>query len=364
MFFQNFEELSSFGWNEGFERHWRESGFSELHPGRIVGEQKELYQVQAGPAIVVQGRVRGRLMHEARGRADFPAVGDWVLFRPTGDPDRVQIETILPRQGRVERKQVGASADSQIIAANVDVLFIATSMNGDLNAKRLDRYLALAWDSGARPVLVLTKADLSSEPEAVVAQVESRFPGVEVRAVSRMLPQSIRSLAEVLDFGKTGALVGSSGVGKSSILNALLRREILATAEVREDDGKGRHTTTSRFLFRAPFGGLLIDTPGMRELPLMVEEDDLRSMHGAIEDLVLSCRFTDCGHGGEPGCAIREALESGDLDPEVWDSHLKLLREARHLQRRRDKSVQSEDRKKWKKMTQAIYEKHRNQRRR
>lgn len=354
MFSSQTDFLLSFGWDDFFEEQIKFIESEDLFPGRVVGEEKNLYRVQVDQDLILLGSVPGRFMHQARSRADFPAVGDWVLCRPTGDVERVLIEHCLERRSVIQRKQVGSSLDMQIIASNIDWVFIATSINEDLNIKRLDRYLTLAWNSGASPVVLLTKSDLCEDVEIVVSDLEDRFPGVPIHAVSIQDPSTLASLGGYLSKGRTSVVVGSSGVGKSSLVNALLGHAALKTQEIREDDAKGRHTTTARYVLKTPSGGLIIDTPGMRELQMTDEDEGLNEHFEDIESLVLNCRFTDCRHETEPGCAIRKAIHEGELHEERWQSYLKLLSEIRFQQRKQSKALQSAEKERWKKIHREV----------
>ena len=279
------------------------------------------------------------IFHRAEDRIDYPAVGDWVLVSETGDLERVIIAGILPRKSSIERIRPGSQVDRQIIATNVDIMLIATSVNEDMNSNRLDRYITLAIESGVRPIVLLTKADLIEDAAAAERKISLRHPRVEVRSVSMLKPESRLALSEILGAGLTSVIVGSSGVGKSTFVNSLLGEERAKTSAIREGDGRGRHTTTSRNLFVLPTGGLLIDTPGMRELQLGADDDAVGDAFADIEALVVLCRFTDCGHESEPGCRIRAAIEIGDLTLERWKSYGKLVREIRHQQLKDEKKL-------------------------
>jgi ribosome biogenesis GTPase / thiamine phosphate phosphatase len=237
-----------------------------------------------------------------------------------------------------------------VLAANVDVVLIVSSVNQELNLRRLERYLTLAWESGARPVLVLTKSDLSDDVPAALAEVESVAFGAPVHAISSVTGEGLDEVRAYLRPGVTAALLGSSGVGKSTLVNTLAGEELLETREIR-DDGKGRHTTTRRELVQLPGGGLVIDTPGMREVQLWIAEEGLEEAFEDVTELFGRCRFSDCAHQSEPGCAVKEALANGTLSPERWESYLKLQRELEHLERRLDKRAASEQRKRWRSLS-------------
>jgi ribosome biogenesis GTPase len=285
-------------------------------------------------------------VHEA-GPGGFPAVGDWVALAARPGEGAATIHALLPRRTAFVRKAAHSVTDEQVVAANVDTALLVASMNADFNARRLERYLATAWQSGAAPVVVLTKADLADDPEASVAEAEAVAFGAPVLAVSVVTGQGVDELARLLKPGETAVLVGSSGVGKSTLVNALAGDERMATAAIREQDAHGRHTTTHRELILLPSGALVLDTPGMRELGLFDADEGLSTAFDDIEELAVACRFTDCGHTNEPGCAIREALQAGALDAGRWKSFQKLQRELAHQERKEDPVAREAHRRHW-----------------
>lgn len=349
--------LVNYGWNGFFESYLAEINSDGLKIGRVICEERNLYRIQFSQDYKVWGQVTGKKQFEAQGREDFPAVGDWVLAKGSGSDDRVIIQEILPRKSMLKRKQVGGS-DSQILSTNVDYGFVTSSLNDDLNIRRIERYVTLIKDAGVEPVLLLTKADLSAEAYELTQKVQRSFPTLQVYAVSQENFENAKFFKELLAAGTTSVFLGSSGVGKSTLVNYLIGEPRLKTQSIREDDDKGRHTTTSRQLFVSRFGGLVIDTPGMRELQLLDHEDGLSSQFEEVEALLSQCRFSDCQHETEPGCAILHALDEGSLELERWQSYQKLLREVRHAQRKQDKALASEEKKKWKKISQALRDKY------
>ena len=290
-------------------------------------------------------------MYEAVTTAELPVVGDWVVVAPRPDDSSGTITAVLPRHTKFSRKTAWQAAEEQVLAANVDVAFLVTSLNEDLNLRRLERYLILAWESGARPVVVLTKADLHPAPELAVAEVATIAGGVPIQVISSLTGDGLDEVRAMLGPGSTAVLLGSSGVGKSTLVNTLAGEELLATQELRSD-GKGRHTTTHRELVQLPTGGLVIDTPGIRELQLWVADEGIDEAFEDITELFTRCRFSDCAHDREPGCAVHAALDDGTLTAERWDSYLKLQRELEHLDRKLDKRAASEARKRWKALGQ------------
>jgi ribosome biogenesis GTPase len=315
---------------------------------RVVEEQRGSYRLLSEDTEY-PAELAGRLRHRAGARAELPAVGDWVRA-VAGAPGtgRAVIHEVLPRRSRISRGAAGNPTEEQVLAANVDTAFIVTSLNLDLNTRRLERYVTLARNGGVTPAILLTKADLCADPETAVTEVAAATPGVAVHAMSVWLGQGLENLAPYLAPEKTCVLLGSSGAGKSTIVNHLLGAEALRVSPVRESDGRGRHTTTHREMLRLPGGALLIDTPGLREIQLWNgdEEGRLEQAFGDIVSLATACRFKDCRHQTEPGCAVKAAVAEGTLEPGRLASHAKLQRELAFLERKQDKRAQAEHEKK------------------
>jgi ribosome biogenesis GTPase len=335
-----FAHLSQLGWDAAYARDFSAFRARGAVPARVVAEHRDRYVVWGADgerAAVLAGRLR----HQARAREELPATGDWVAV----DEGRgtAAIHAVLPRRGLFRRKAAGDTTEAQVLAANVDTALIAAALPGDVNARRIERYLALAWESGAVPVVVLTKADLADDVDAALRGVRAVAPGVEVAAVSAVTGMGVDDLARWLKPGRTAVLLGSSGAGKSTLTNLLLGAEALRTGAVRED-GKGRHTTTHRQLVRLASGALLIDTPGMRELQLWTADAGLESAFADVEALAARCRFGDCAHGAEPGCAVRAAAESGTLDSDRLESWRRLRRELDWLELRQDEAAAAAER--------------------
>jgi ribosome biogenesis GTPase / thiamine phosphate phosphatase len=323
-------------------------------PARVVAEDRGSYQL-AGAAAELRGAVSGRFRFEADDDPSvFPAVGDWVVIE--GDlVDETVIHGVLPRRSALIRQAAGRKTAAQVVGANLDVVFVVASLNADLNIRRLERYLAAAWDSGAEPVVLLSKADLDSDDAIAEARaaVERAAAGTTVVAVSAVDGRGVDAVRQRIGPGRTVAFVGSSGVGKSTLLNRLAGADIAATSDIREGDGRGRHTTTRRQLHLLPGGGLVLDTPGMRELALW-DDDQLAAAFGDIDELAGACRWRNCRHEADAGCAIRAALADGRLDPERHRSWEKLRREAAHHERRVDALARAEERRRWKQIGKAV----------
>ena len=340
------QDLTALGWDETRAEQFEPHAAAGLTPGRVAVQHRGAYDV-----LTEHGELRcdvaGRLYDESASPADLPAVGDWVAVAARPGESSGTVQAVLPRRTKFSRKTAWQAAEEQVLAANVDVVLIVTSLNEDLNLRRLERYLTLAWESGARPVFVLTKADLAEDVEAAVQEVEAIAFGVPVVAISSVTGAGLDTLRSHLGAGVTAALLGSSGVGKSTLVNTFAGEELLATREIR-DDGRGRHTTTRRELIQLPDGSLVIDTPGMREIQLWVADEGLEEAFEDVTELFARCRFSDCSHDSEPGCAVKEAIAEGTLSTERWESYLKLQRELAHLERRIDKRAAAEERKRWK----------------
>jgi ribosome biogenesis GTPase len=326
--------LEDLGWTARFADAFEPHRARGLSPARVSLEHTHIYRVLS-PDGERLARVAGRLRHDAAGRADFPAVGDWVAIETAASGD-ARIRAVLPRATQFARRAAGNPTEPQVVAANVDVVFLVSGLDGDFNLRRIERYLVTAWDSGAAPVIVLNKADLVENVDPFVREVERVGQGVPAEIVSARRPDSMDRLRAHLGRGRTAALLGSSGVGKSSIANALAGEELLRTRDVRPSDSRGRHTSSSRQLVLLPGGGILIDTPGMRELQLWDAGEAVAGAFADIDAIAGDCRFRDCRHATEPGCAVMTAVEAGALPAERLESFRKLQAEQRHQAAQQD----------------------------
>jgi ribosome biogenesis GTPase / thiamine phosphate phosphatase len=333
--------LAGLGWTAELEEDMETYAAAGLFPGRVVAEHRAGYVVRDGEADLLC-RARGKLHDGAAVGGLLPAVGDWVAVQPLG-PERGVVEAVLTRRTAISRQEAFKGSGEQVLAANVDVVLLVMGLDNDYNIRRLERYLTTAWDSGASPALVLTKLDLCRDP-TIVVEAESVAMGVPVVAVSNVTGEGLDTLEGMLPAAETVVLIGSSGVGKSTLINRLIGDERLATNGLRAD-GRGRHTTRHRELFELPGGALLIDTPGLRELQLW--QGDVDEAFADVVELAAECRFSDCGHETEPGCAVRSAIATGRLDAERLKAYRKLQRELASIAGRRDRRLWAENKRRW-----------------
>jgi ribosome biogenesis GTPase len=346
-------DLQRLGWNERLDAAWREHRAAGLVAGRVALEHTHIYRVLTADGESL-ARVSGRLRHQAGSRSDFPAVGDWVAIQPSSQGGDVRIVAVLPRHSRFSRRAAGDPTDEQVVAANIDTVFLVGGLDGDFNPRRIERYLLVAGESGARPVIVLNKADMAADPEGMADTIRAIAGETPVHAKSCRVEGAADVLLQYLGPGLTGALLGSSGVGKSTIVNRLIGHELLRTRDVRESDSRGRHTSTARQLVLLDPSGILIDTPGMRELQLWDTGEGMSGAFGDIDELAAACRFRDCRHQQEPGCAIRDAVARGDMSAGRLESYHKLQAEGAHHARQMDQRAQLEEKRRWKSATRAL----------
>ncbi|MBN1152218.1 MAG: ribosome small subunit-dependent GTPase A [Dehalococcoidia bacterium] len=326
-------ELISWGFGPYFQQQLSDNAI----PARIAAEHRDGYVVwsTAGEGLA---KLSGRLIRDLQ-VASYPGVGDWVTLRALPlEGESSIIDGLLDRRTLFTRAAAGQQTRGQVIAANVDIVFVVSGLDADYNIRRIERYLARIWASGAEPIVILNKADVCDDVAARIAEIEAVSPGLTVIATSAKRSEGLDGIRQLLHPGTTGAFVGSSGAGKSTLINSLLGEERFATSEVRADDSRGRHTTTHRQLVVLPWGGLLVDTPGMRELALY-DDEGIDAVFSDIESMSAHCRFRDCSHQGEPGCAVQQAVHRGEIPAERLDHYLKLRAEARSYELRSDERL-------------------------
>ncbi len=346
--------LKRFGWNSYVEAAWRDLQEPDSAPGRVIAQHRGLWRVvlESGEA---DAEVSGKMRHAAEESGAWPAVGDWVAV--DGDPrGRVRINSILPRRTEIVRKTAGRKLEQQVLAANVDIAWLVMGLDADYNLRRLERYLAMAWDAGVRPVVILNKRDLCGEVQTRTADVEQLALGTPVFAVSAATGEEVDRLVHTLQAGVTLVLLGSSGTGKSTLTNRLMKADLQPTQAVRAGDSRGRHTTTSRQLFTLSTGAMLIDTPGLRELQLWEASAGIVRAFADIEGFAMNCRFQDCSHEGEPGCAVEAAIVAGELAPERLENYRKLQREHKFLERKVDPAAREREKQRLKSVSRAVHQ--------
>jgi ribosome biogenesis GTPase len=325
------------GWNVFFDRHFQpfqEQGFAV---GRIAIENRDNYLVLSG-GNEYMGEVTGKLLFNASSSSDLPKVGDWVVVSLFESEHKAIIHEVLPRQTKFSRKIAGAKTEEQILATNIDCIFIVQSCDNDFSLRRLERQMVMVYEGGAKPIVVLNKIDLCDQYEEYISQIFRIVPDDEIVAVSAKTDLGMDRLKSLLEAGKTFVFIGSSGVGKTSLINKIIGKDLFETNEVREKDATGRHTTTRRQLIILPGGGLVIDTPGLREFQLWEADEGLDGVYSEITELSVDCRFSDCTHSQEIGCAVIEAVETGKLSKDRYESYLKLAKELAYLKNRQEQN--------------------------
>lgn len=348
-------DLHQYGWNNEWQNKFSFISQPGWIPGRILSQSVDLYQIITEFGEIT-GKISGKWRYEIVSAMDFPATGDWVALQPSSGSDAV-IHGLCQRANSLMRKQ-NVKQDAQVLGTNIDYAFIMTSLDHDFNPRRLERYLVITWENNIQPVILLNKADICNEIDERLQEAEAVAIGTPIHMISAKKMSGLESLRTYCEMGKTIILIGSSGVGKSTLTNALLGNPIQFTQEIREDDSHGRHTTTRKSLFLMPGGGLLMDTPGLREIQLWGDTTGLTSTFQDIEELAEDCRFQNCQHDTEPGCAVKEAIEKGKLSQERLDSYHKLQKELQYQASRENYWELEARRKKWKTISKMIKKLH------
>jgi ribosome biogenesis GTPase len=349
--------ITLWGWNSYFEAFWRGGEWRNALPARVIAQQRKFWRV-AGEFGECWAEASGKLRLAADEGADWPAVGDWVVVERHGADTAALIQEVLPRRSKFVRKSAGKKMEEQVIAANVDTALLVSALDGDFNPRRVERYLAQCWESGARPVIVLNKADVCEDARGKAVEMERVAISTAVCVLSARTGQGFGALEEFLRPGQTVVLLGSSGVGKSTIANRLLGQAVQEVRPIRESDSRGRHTTTTRELFILAGGALLMDTPGLREMQLWDAERGVAQTFADIDALAGQCRFGDCRHEGEPGCAVMAAVSGGALDAARVENRRKLLREQEFLRRKIDPEARQDQKEQWKLLHRAQRQKY------
>ncbi|MCC6137334.1 MAG: ribosome small subunit-dependent GTPase A [Bdellovibrionaceae bacterium] len=315
--------LVSLGWDESFQKSWNELQQPGLFPGRIMSQGKGHYHVLIAPEISVEAAITSQLRNAAKSAVDFPGVGDWVILSAASGTQKANIHSILNRKSVVQRKRGGTSQEVQLLVTNVDFIFVVTSLNEDFDMQRLASYREIGEQSGGKTVFILTKTDICEDPDKYVHQLQSQFGNIDIYKISSNDNNSIDKLQKYFAPGITTVLLGSSGVGKSTLTNYLLGLELQKTQGL-SGESRGRHTTTSRNILYTRWGGLVIDTPGMQEVSTFEANVPAPTTFADIEELMLKCKFTNCRHGNDPGCAISSSIKKGTLSADRWSLFIKI----------------------------------------
>jgi len=347
-------DLKELGWDDRWAAVFAPFAADGLVPARVAIEFNHIFRLYAETGEL-QAQHSGRLLHEAESKEQLSAVGDWIAARPSVGEASATIEAVLPRRSRFSRKVAGELTEEQVVAANIDTVFIVMGLDGDYNPRRLERYLLLAYESGATPVVILNKSDVAEHLSEDVDEIRGLAIGIPVHAISAKTRIGIEVVEGYLGPGRTGALLGSSGVGKSTLVNALIGEQLLKTRDVRASDSRGRHTTRHRQLIVLPeHRGLLVDTPGMRELQLWTQNEGSRETFDDVLEVAQGCHFTDCRHRDEPRCAVKRAIEEGTLAADRLEGFFKLQEELQSLETRKNVRAQIDEKRKTKTVNQSL----------
>jgi ribosome biogenesis GTPase len=355
-------DLASLGWDASFASAYAGYRRPDLRPGRITRADRGVCTVLTASGTDRASLSGTLLAAAAKDPVALPCAGDWAVLRSWPD-GRTTVEAVLPRRTAIVRHSAGQQSHGQVLAANLDTVAVVEPMHPTPHVGRIERLLALAWESGAPPAVILTKCDVAADPDAVAAQIADVAPGVPVYPVSAQSGTGLGAIVPLVAAGRTLGLLGPSGAGKSTLVNALARAEVMGTRTLRAD-GRGRHTTTYRALVPLPGGGAVLDTPGVRAVGLLDAAGGLEQAFSDVEAIAANCRFSDCRHSGEPGCAVQAALDSGDLAPRRYESWRRLQREAAYEMRRRDARLAAEERNRWRQIRKETRQSHRDERRR
>jgi ribosome biogenesis GTPase len=348
--------LKKLGWNDFFQRNYDEvksSSGQDLIPARVSVEHLSNYKLYSEFGEL-SGTLAGKFHYQSQGHKNFPVVGDWVVVKKILNEEKAIIQQVLPRKTSFSRKEAGQKTEEQVIASNIDLVFLMSSMNVEFNPNRIQRYLALIYESGAKPVILLNKSDLAEDKEFYPERVKEINSSLPVHCISSKYHEGIGELKSYFCEGTTSAVIGSSGVGKSTFINELIGENYLETQEISFYKDRGTHTTTKRELIVLPSGGLIIDTPGMREVQLWESTEGLSEVYSDIENLELECKFTDCRHETEPGCAVQKAIEEGILTVERLKNFRKLQRESERFEKKKNKNERNLEKRKFKQLSKNI----------
>lgn len=341
------------GWNNFFNQQYEQIKSEEMIPARISKEHKNIYHIFSELGEM-SAELSGKYRHQVKARSDLPCVGDWVVVAPRPQEGTATIHYLLERKGCFTRKAAGDLTEEQVLAANIDIAFLVSALDNDFNLRRIERYITTVWDSGASPVIILNKIDLCDDLQDYIDRVEEVAFGIPICPISAIENAGIEKLQQYLKPKITAAFLGSSGVGKSTIINKLYGSDIFKTSAVREDDSRGRHTTSHREMIMLPEKGILIDTPGMRSVQLWSDSETLKNSFSDIEEITTRCKFNDCNHTSEPGCAVNQALEDGSLDQKRYNSYVKQQKELISLAIRKNQKESRKEARVWGKKIREI----------